>query len=328
MGSSSRAVPAPTTIASAPARRRCTSARAASPVIHLEVPSLAAVFPSRLDGHLQRDERAAGRDVPVEASFSRWHSSASTSETTSIPAARSRATPAPSTTGFGSPAPTTTRATPASIRASRAGAGPAVVIARLERADERSRRGHGHRPRRAPSTSACGGPGSLVPALADDGTVAQRRRRRPSGSGRRGPSHAPRARGPARMYVRRRPRRSPSFRGFGGGTEAHGSTGRARRGGAVTPVSSHPDFHGRSRNPPGPPAAGGRGVADCHRRWGIRTPPRKQAVRAASIRSATRQTGPAAGSGTQAVRGRSRRCEPGSRLANCFISVATATASP
>jgi len=39
-------VPAPTTIASAQARSRWTSARAASPVIHREVPSRAATLPS------------------------------------------------------------------------------------------------------------------------------------------------------------------------------------------------------------------------------------------------------------------------------------------
>ena len=50
-GSSASTVPVPTTIASASARRRCTSARASGPVIHWLVPSDAAARPSRLCAH-------------------------------------------------------------------------------------------------------------------------------------------------------------------------------------------------------------------------------------------------------------------------------------
>ena len=50
-GSSASTVPVPTTIASACARRRWTSARASGPVIHWLVPSAAAARPSRLWAH-------------------------------------------------------------------------------------------------------------------------------------------------------------------------------------------------------------------------------------------------------------------------------------
>ena len=241
-----------------------------------------------------------------KASFSRWHSSASTSETTSIPAARSRATPAPSTTGFGSPAPTTTRATPASIRASVQGGGPAGVIARLERADDGRAAGtvtglgERHRPRRAavpgpscqPSPTTARSRSTTAPTIGFGETRPQPR------------AASSRARRMCDPYSSTVLPFVPGVRRRNG--KRHGSTGRARRGGAVTPVSSHPDFHGRSRNPTGSTRGWrpwGRGlsppVGNC-------TPPRKQAVRAASIRS-----GPAdrasRGSGRQAVRGRSRR---------------------
>ena len=51
-GSSARTVPAPTRIASLSARNRWASARASAPVIHCEVPSGAAVRPSRLAASL------------------------------------------------------------------------------------------------------------------------------------------------------------------------------------------------------------------------------------------------------------------------------------
>ncbi|PQM44286.1 hypothetical protein C1Y40_05554 [Mycobacterium talmoniae] len=53
VGSSASTVPVPTTIASAAARRRCTSARAASLVIHWLEPSAAALRPSTLAAYFQ-----------------------------------------------------------------------------------------------------------------------------------------------------------------------------------------------------------------------------------------------------------------------------------
>ncbi|SKT79779.1 Uncharacterised protein [Mycobacteroides abscessus subsp. abscessus] len=52
-GSSANTVPVPTKMASANARRRCTSARDCSLVIHWLVPSLAALRPSTLAPYFQ-----------------------------------------------------------------------------------------------------------------------------------------------------------------------------------------------------------------------------------------------------------------------------------
>ena len=63
-GSSARAVPMPTATASCPARRRCTSARAASPVIQAERPAGSAMRGVEGEGELQRHPgavRARGR---------------------------------------------------------------------------------------------------------------------------------------------------------------------------------------------------------------------------------------------------------------------------
>ena len=69
-GSSASAVPIPTTTASASLRRRCASARAASPVIQREDPSCAAIFPSSVIARLQGDVGAqashGGEKGPVE----------------------------------------------------------------------------------------------------------------------------------------------------------------------------------------------------------------------------------------------------------------------
>ena len=101
-GSSTKTVPVPTTMASAAARRRCTSARAASLVIHWLLPSAAALRPSTLVANFQV---TCGSPVRCLCSHSRSGppatSSASTPATTSTPDSASRDAP-PAATGFGS----------------------------------------------------------------------------------------------------------------------------------------------------------------------------------------------------------------------------------
>src|SRR4051794_37025476 len=83
------------------------------------------------------------------------------------------------------------------------------------------------------------------------------------------------------------------------------------------PVLSHPDCTVGPRVSPGQPPSGSRGVADCHRRWGIAPRPEDELV-----------FFPRVYRGYLTARRSTAKEEVGSRLANCFISVATATASP
>ena len=112
-GSSARTVPIPTTTASLSARSRATSARAASPVIHFDVPSRAADRPSRVAAYFQVTKgRPVRWAVSHPSSGPRATSAPSTPVTTSTPAAV-RATAPPPARAVGSAQAMTTRHTPA-----------------------------------------------------------------------------------------------------------------------------------------------------------------------------------------------------------------------
>ena len=98
-----------------------------------------------------------------------------------------------------------------------------------------------------------------------------------------------------------------------------GATARAENG----PSSPIPTVTVGPGVPPGQPLAGGEGVADSHRRWGFAPRPEDELV---SCSEYTRGSG--GRTRPQALRRSTAKEDPGSRLANCFISVATATASP
>ncbi len=99
LGRSARAVPGPTMIACDSARSRCASARASTLVIHCELPSAAAVRPSRLIAVLSSaNARPVARWCRYGASESAT-ASVPTPSSTSMPAARKRATPVPWTRG-------------------------------------------------------------------------------------------------------------------------------------------------------------------------------------------------------------------------------------
>ena len=170
-GSSARAVPEPTTIASDHARRRWTSALASSPVIHVDEPSRAAAFPSSEDAIFSTTNGRPERTWVRKARFCRIASSASRPSSTARPASRSVRNPLPSTMGFGSPVAAITRLDARGDQGARAGGRPAVVIAGLERHERRragraiSRQPQGHR-------LGVLGPGSFVPAFADHAAVA------------------------------------------------------------------------------------------------------------------------------------------------------------
>ena len=117
VGLSVRTVPAPTRIASLSARSWCTSARASGLVIHFDVPSAAAVFPSSVAAILTITQ---GRPVRL---WCRYGSSCAvaapprTFSVTSILCCWSMLTPPPLTLGSGSFVPTRTRANPFSMSA-------------------------------------------------------------------------------------------------------------------------------------------------------------------------------------------------------------------
>ena len=111
-------MPAPTRIASAWARIRCTSARARGPVIQRLSPVPVAMRPS---SEAAIFSVTIGRPAVMRVRKPRLSATASAARqptSTATPAARSAATPAPFTRGSGSSAATTTRATPAAISAS------------------------------------------------------------------------------------------------------------------------------------------------------------------------------------------------------------------
>ena len=107
----------PVRTASACARSRCTSARAASPVIHRLSPVAVAVRPSRVAASLQRTQ---GRPRSWRETNPRLSARAGASinpVSTSMPASASSAKPRPATLGSGSGIAATTFAIPASISA-------------------------------------------------------------------------------------------------------------------------------------------------------------------------------------------------------------------
>ena len=116
-GSSASTVPMPVSTAQLSARRMCTSARAASSVIHWLWPSERAVLPSSEAAHLRRRK---GRPRSMRDRNPRLSSRASASNrphSAAMPAAASMASPLPATCGLGSETAATTRETPAAIRA-------------------------------------------------------------------------------------------------------------------------------------------------------------------------------------------------------------------
>ena len=119
--SSASTVSAPLSTTLDCARNRCTSARAAGPVIHWLSPLAIAVRPSKLMASLAR---TYGRPLSmrlVKPALSSRASPSSTPLATSIPALRSRTRPFPATCGLGSCMAATTRPTPALTSASAQG---------------------------------------------------------------------------------------------------------------------------------------------------------------------------------------------------------------
>ena len=259
-GSSARAVPAPTMIASAPARSRCTSARAASPLIHFDEPSRAAALPS---------SEAAIFSVTWGRPVRTWCSKARFSRPL-----RGQRAPRDVDPGI--------------ARGGRSRA----VDERVGIAGGDHRPGHpgGHQGGRK---GACGRRGRRA-----RGSV-QGRAAGPSRRHGEGDDLGVRVTGPRPRY-HPSPTTSPSrtstapTRGFGrcgappslgqfegpvpyAASFVHdvlsGAGGRkrgdARRRAATAPVLSHPDCTVGPGVSPGPPPTGCRGVADCHRRWGI-----------------------------------------------------------
>ena len=101
-GSSASTVPLPVITAEERARSRCTSSRAASPVIQRLSPPGSAVPPSRLAASLTVTQGRPRVMREMKPGFSSRDSRSSTPPSTAMPAAASRAAPPPSTRGFGS----------------------------------------------------------------------------------------------------------------------------------------------------------------------------------------------------------------------------------
>ena len=89
-GSSASTVPTPVSIAELRARQACTSARAASPVIHWLVPSASAVRPSRLMASFTRTHGSPVRMRLKNPAFSSCASASSRPDCTAMPAAVER----------------------------------------------------------------------------------------------------------------------------------------------------------------------------------------------------------------------------------------------
>ncbi len=100
------------------ARNACASARASAEVIHCDVPSAAAILPSRLVPSLATTYGRPVRRWNRYGVRTRVAAAAPGPTSTSTPAARSRRIPAPATRTSGSSIATTTRRTPASMSAS------------------------------------------------------------------------------------------------------------------------------------------------------------------------------------------------------------------
>ena len=198
---------------------------------------------------------------------------------TATPARSSAAKPRPSTIGFGSRIAATTRATPGLDDRLGARGRPAVVVARLERDVQRWRRGRARPPPRAPSPRRAGVPGPscqpspTTPAVAHDHGADHGVGRREA----RGPARArPRARRIVRLgAVHRRIRPVSEARRATTGEAARETHGRSR-GPSSSPI---PTVTVGPGIPPGPPPTGCRGVADCHRRWGLAPRPEDELPR-------------------------------------------------
>ena len=327
--------PRPRRSASAQARSRCTSARDASPVIHREEPSVAAVLPSRLDAIFSVTN---GRPLVTwrsNARLRRRDSAASTPCSTSMPgvAELREAGRVVAQVRIGRRRPP--RAPPRRRSAPRVqggvrpkwlhGSSVQTTVAPLARG---LRCGAAPSPRRARCRALRASP-RRAPSRRDH----RRRGRPPWGWETRGPSRARRARsarricdsvvlspraasfGPAEAWRMAGVRRCDSRR-------AHSAAGRR-----VHPFPSIPTLTVGPGVPPGPPTAGvrqGRGLSPP---VGSCTPPRKRWFLPA-VYGATGAI-PLAGVSPD-LRGAlvDGEAAPPSRLANCFISVATATASP
>ena len=221
-----------------------------------------------------------------------------TPSTTSIPAARRRSNPRPSTRGFGSPAATIARTMPASTIALVHGGVRPDVIAGFEGAVDR--RAAGQRRRRHPAREPRRGASPDLRAIPHPRRGRrERRRHRPWGSGRRGRVRAPRAPARAACGARgldRGPRLASSSSSLpsGRGSGVRGARLRAH-GGTATPSPPIPTFTVGPGISPGPPSRGSRGVADCHRRWGIAPRPgneliSRRSIRATAVRRSRRAT--------------------------------------
>lgn len=121
LGSSASTVSMPVRMAQERARSRCTSRRAASPVIHFDSPEDSAVLPSSEEAVLIRTKGWPSSMRLKKPALSSRASASSSPLWTSMPAARMRARPSPATLGLGSWAAATTRATPAPMSASAQG---------------------------------------------------------------------------------------------------------------------------------------------------------------------------------------------------------------
>ena len=260
----------PTTIASAHARRTCASSRASSPVIHRDVPSARGRPAVQRRGRLQLTNGRPVRTWRSNAAFSRRASASRTPVSTSTPACAQPAKPRPSTTRVRIAGGDDDPSDAGVDDRARARRRAAEVVAGLERAHDGgaagavARRAQRHdlgvRRPRDPRAN----PRRRRPRRA-------RRRRRPSGWGTRGPIRAPRApahaacaaRAPRVLRRLRHPR--PFHRGEVGTTR--GAAPRDARNRAPSPPI--PTLTVGPGISPGPPSRGSRGVADCHRRWGI-----------------------------------------------------------
>ena len=277
-GSSASAVPAPTTIASAQARRRCASARASSPVIHRDEPSRAAVLPSSDAATFSVTNGQPGRRRGARTPRSAGRASAAEHAVAHLDARRAQAREARGRRRAGSGRRRADHHARDAGVDQRVGArgGPRRVVAGLQGADD----GRAARPvarlaqRAAPRRAACRGP-SYHPRPT---TSPSRTTTAPTiGLGETRPQPRSARSSARRMCSCRCAVRPSSPRpSIGAWTRRRGAPPRH----AAAPRRPSPPIPTLTVGPgiaPGPPPTGCRGVADCHRRWGLRTPPRRRA---------------------------------------------------
>ena len=140
LGLSAMTVPAPTAIAGKSRRHRWTSARATSPVIHLDSPPRVAILPSSVAASLpaSRGPRLVIQWLKIR--LKSRHSASRTPVVTATPAWRSTSKPLPACAGLGSAVPATTRLDARGDDGVRAGPRPPRGRAGLHRDIERSPR--------------------------------------------------------------------------------------------------------------------------------------------------------------------------------------------